>query len=104
MPSATSILQIATALGAEVTAVCSTSNVATVRKLGAGRVIDYTKEDFAKESTQYDIVFDVVGKVPLSGAIARVKKGGAYCQAVPAPSKMLRLVFATIRAGVRIVG
>jgi len=53
-------VQIAKSLGAEVTGVCSTRNVARVRSLGADRVIDYTREDFTQDATQYDVVMDNV--------------------------------------------
>lgn len=54
-------IQIATALGADVTAVCSTPNVEQARALGAGRVIDYTREDFTQSGGRYDVLFDVAG-------------------------------------------
>jgi NADPH:quinone reductase-like Zn-dependent oxidoreductase len=54
-------VQIAKALGAEVTGVCSTRNVELVRSLGADRVIDYTREDFTTDATRYDLVIDLVG-------------------------------------------
>src|SRR5256886_10405697 len=54
-------VQIAKSLGADVTGVCSTRNVDLVRSLGADRVIDYTKEDFAKGDQRYDMIFDVAG-------------------------------------------
>jgi NADPH:quinone reductase-like Zn-dependent oxidoreductase len=53
-------IQIAKALGAEVTGVCSTSNVELVRSLGADHVVDYTQEDFTRRGRQYDVVFDNV--------------------------------------------
>ncbi len=52
-------VQIANALGADVTGVCSSSNVELVHSLGANRVIDYTKEDFTKGSDHYDLIFDI---------------------------------------------
>jgi NADPH:quinone reductase-like Zn-dependent oxidoreductase len=58
-------VQIATALGAEVTAVCSTSNVDLVRSIGAAHVIDYTREDFTDGRLQYDVIQDNVGNQPL---------------------------------------
>src|SRR4051812_41237065 len=58
-------VQIATALGAEVTGVCSTGNVELVRSLGAGHVIDYTVEDFTDGPTRYDVIQDNVGNQPL---------------------------------------
>ncbi len=57
----TMAVQIAKALGADVTAVCSTRNVERVRELGADRVIDYTREDFTRSSDRYDLVTDVAG-------------------------------------------
>ena len=53
-------VQLAKALGATVTGVCSTSSTGMVRSIGADRVIDYTREDFTLESERYDLVFDVV--------------------------------------------
>jgi NADPH:quinone reductase-like Zn-dependent oxidoreductase len=54
-------VQIAKALGANVTAVCSTRNVELVRSLGADRVVDYTREDFTRGDERYDVLFDNAG-------------------------------------------
>jgi len=54
-------VQIAKALGAEVTAVCSTRNVEQARALGADHVVDYTKEDFTRSGRRYDLLLDVAG-------------------------------------------
>jgi len=54
-------VQIAKALGAEVTGVCSTRNVAILRSLGADHVVDYTQDDFTRSDRRYDVMFDVAG-------------------------------------------
>ena len=59
-------VQIAKSLGAEVTAVCSTRNVALVKSLGADHVIDYTHEDFTQGTQRYDVIFDTVGNHSIS--------------------------------------
>jgi len=59
-------VQIAKALGAEVTGVCSTRSVALVRSLGADHVIDYTSTDFTRAATRYDVILDNVEAQPLA--------------------------------------
>jgi NADPH:quinone reductase-like Zn-dependent oxidoreductase len=59
-------VQIAKALGAEVTGVCSTRNAEMVRSIGADHVIDYSKEDFTRGSARYDVIMDNVGSHSLS--------------------------------------
>jgi len=54
-------VQIAKALGAEVTGVCSTRNVDLARSLGADHVIDYTREDFTRSDRRYDLLLDIAG-------------------------------------------
>jgi len=71
-------VQLAAYLGADVTAVCSTKNLELVRSLGAGRVIDYTKEDFTKNGETYDVIFDAVGKHSFRRCRGSLKPGGSY--------------------------
>ncbi|MEP6561296.1 MAG: NAD(P)-dependent alcohol dehydrogenase [Nakamurella sp.] len=66
-------VQLAKALGTEVTGVCSTSKLDLVTRLGADRVVDYTREDFADGAHRYDVIVDIAGNSPLSrlrGALA----------------------------------
>lgn len=77
-------VQIAKALGAEVTAVCGPGNVEMVRSIGADRVIDYTKEDFAAEPQRYDVLLDNVGNRSLSDC-RRVLSASGRCVMVGAP-------------------
>lgn len=71
-------VQIAKAMGAEVTGVCSTKNLDLVRSLGADHVIDYTKEDFTKGDQRYDIVYDLINNRSLAER-RRILKPGGIC-------------------------
>jgi len=59
-------VQLAKYFGAVVTGICSTKNIEQTKSLGADRVVDYTKEDFTKSDTKYDLVLAVHGNRPLS--------------------------------------
>ena len=71
-------VQLAKYYGAEVTGVCSTSNLDWVRSLGADRVIDYTQEDFTQSGEAYDVIFDAVDKLPSSHGNKSLKETGIY--------------------------
>jgi NADPH:quinone reductase-like Zn-dependent oxidoreductase len=78
----TAAVQLAKYFGAEVTGVCSTTNLELVKSLGADKVIDHTQEDFTKSGETYDIVFDTIGKSPFSGCLRSLKEKGVYLKAV----------------------
>lgn len=87
-------VQIARYYGAEVTAVCSAANAAWVKSLGAGRVIDYTKEDFSASGSKYDVIFDAVGKSSPSHSQRALKEGGIFLSIRSATSERVEdLVF-----------
>jgi NADPH:quinone reductase-like Zn-dependent oxidoreductase len=71
-------VQLAKALGAHVTAVCSTRNLDLVRSLGADEVIDYTHADFVTGGARFDLFFDAVGNRALSDCKAVLLPGGRY--------------------------
>ena len=71
-------VQIAKALGAEVTGVCSTANVDMVTALGADHVIDYTKDDFAAGTARFDVMLDNVGNRTLSDCRRVLQPKGIY--------------------------
>lgn len=71
-------VQLAKAMGCNVTAVCATSHIDLVKSLGASRAIDYTKEDFTLLTEQFDLVFDAVGKSSFGRCKKILKKNGIY--------------------------
>jgi NADPH:quinone reductase-like Zn-dependent oxidoreductase len=72
----TAAVQIAKHLGAEVTGVCSTTNLDLVRSIGADQVIDYTREDFAQRGETYDIILDTTGTTSFARCEHALKQGG----------------------------
>jgi len=71
-------VQLAKHFGAQVTAVCGTKNVELLRTLGAGAVIDYTKEDFTRNGRTYDVIMDAVGKHSFRRCKGSLNPGGRY--------------------------
>lgn len=80
-------VQIALSFGAEVTAVCGTSNVDMVGRLGAHKIIDYQKEDYTRTEDRFDIVFDAVGKISKSASRHLLKPVGKYVSVTGSPKQ-----------------
>jgi NADPH:quinone reductase-like Zn-dependent oxidoreductase len=86
-------VQIAKALGAEVTAVVSTRNVEMARSIGADHVIDYTNEDFTKNGLQYDLILAVNGYQPLSAYKRALAPLGIYIFVGGSPAQIFQAMF-----------
>jgi NADPH:quinone reductase-like Zn-dependent oxidoreductase len=91
-------VQLARYFGAEVTGVCSTTNLEMVTSLGADKVIDYTEEDFAKTRLTYDVIFDAVGKSSFSHCQDSLAHGGVYLSTVIGPQILVQMLW-TSRIG-----
>jgi NADPH:quinone reductase-like Zn-dependent oxidoreductase len=92
-------VQLARYYGAEVTGVCSTTNLEWVKSLGADQVIDYTQEDFTENGKTYNIIFDTVGKCSFSGCKGSLTESGVYLTTVPMPRTMLQVLWTSIAGG-----
>lgn len=80
-------VQIAKAFGAEVTGVCSATNLELVKSLGADKVIDYTQEDFTKKDETYDVIFDAVRKISAKSCKNSLAKDGIFLSASSSTSE-----------------
>ena len=89
-------VQIAKAMGAEVTAVDSAIKEDMLRRIGADHFIDYRREDFADNSQAYDVIFSMVAKTSYSRCMNALKPGGRYLVANPRLVDMARSVFTSI--------
>lgn len=98
-------VQLAKHFDAEVTGVCSTSNVELVRSLGADRVIDYMKEKFSDDGPAYDIIFDTVGKSPFNACVKRLTPQGFYLRAVHmSPMPIVRGLWISLTSNKKVIG
>jgi NADPH:quinone reductase-like Zn-dependent oxidoreductase len=96
-------VQIAKIFGAEVTGVCSSSNLEMVKSLGADYVIDKTNEDFTKNGLKYDVIIDVSGK-PLSFRFKNsLTKKGFYLTTYPTISILFQTFWTSMITGKKVV-
>jgi NADPH:quinone reductase-like Zn-dependent oxidoreductase len=86
----TAAIQLAKELGAQVTAVTSGANAELVTALGADRVIDYAKQDFATSGDSYDVIVECVGNAPFVKVSAAINPGGALLLVISDLRGMLR--------------
>ncbi len=89
-------VQLAKYFGAEVTGVCSTTNLEMVKSLGADKVIDYTKDDYTKSNETYDIILDTVGKTSFSHCRKSMKQKGLFLPVVMNLTELLQIVWTSM--------
>lgn len=95
-------VQLAKYFGAEVTGVCSNSNVELVKSLGADRVIDYEKAGFTEMFETYDTIFITVDKCPFNACIKALSKNGTYLN-VGRPMKSLPMIWTSLSSKIKVV-
>lgn len=83
-------VQLAKSFGANVTGVCSTTNIALVKSIGADKVIDYTKEDFTRNGETYDVIFDALKAISVSRSLKSLNKNGIMILSAAGMSEMLQ--------------
>ncbi|MBD2665733.1 quinone oxidoreductase [Richelia sinica FACHB-800] len=92
-------VQIAKALGAEVTGVCSGNKLELVKSLGADLVIDYTQQDFTDGNVQYDIILDAVAKRAFGNCKRVLTPQGVYISTLPIPEVIVQSVLTSVLPG-----
>ena len=97
-------IQLAKYYGAEVTGVCSTSNLEMVRSLGADHVIDYTKEDFTQNGQTYDVIFDMVpGKSSFARYKSSLKPNGLYLAGAGGLDSFAQMAWTALTGGKKVI-
>jgi len=97
-------VQLAKHAGAHVTGVCGPQGVERVRALGADEVIDYTETDFQSDGATYDLILDVVGKMPISRCLKSVKKRGSYVRGtIPGLWELMVALWVKLTSSKRVV-
>lgn len=100
----TAAVQLAHHFGARVTGVCGPANLELVRSLGAERVIDYTREDFARDGARHDVIVDTTGTAPFARCAGSLAEGGRLLVILGSLGEQLRAPWVALTTTKRIIG
>jgi len=96
-------VQLAKYFGVDVTGVCSTPGLETVKALGADRVIDYTREDFTRNGETYDLIFDIMGRSSFSRCKGSLRPDGRYLLASFKTHHLFQMLWTSLTGGRKVV-
>ena len=97
-------VQLARHFGAEVTGICSSTNIEIVKNLGADKIIDYTKEDFTKSGILYHIIMDTVGNLSVSASKKSLHKGGKLLLVAGGVPQLFQMLWSTLIGSKKVIG
>ena len=97
-------VQLAKYFGAEVTGVCSTTNLKMVKSIGADKVIDYTQEDYTESGETYDLILDTVGKTSFSRCKNSLKQKGIFLPVVMDLIELVQIIWNSMTGGKKVKG
>lgn len=96
-------IQLAKHYGAQVTGVCSTTNINLAKSIGADKAIDYTKEDFTKSGETYDVIFDTVNTISVLGSLKALNKNGLLILSAAGLAEMLKGAWINMTTGYKVL-